>query len=130
MIKYLAFIILTFLSLISCQSEETEFEKEQRKYISELEWLLDADPNKDVELAISRGDFRFKGIYGYSLTVPHVKVRCLDLEAEVDAIKGTTDAVLGYEHAKLLAVAREYADFYNMRMRIYLEENRGFKCNS
>ena len=130
MIKHLLIIVLSFLLLASCQKQATEFDKEQKKYVDELGWLLNADPNKDVELAISKEDFRFKGIYGYSLSVPRVGIRCLDVDNEVDPIKGTTDAVLGYEHAKLIAVAKEYADFYNMRMRLYLEENRGFECNS
>lgn len=130
MTKTTVFISLLLLLLASCKNGDTEFKSEQRKYVGELKWLLNADPNKDVESAISRGDFRFKGIYGYSLSVPRVKIECLDIETEVDAIKGTTDAVLGYEHAKLIAVAREYGNFYNIRMRLYLEENHGFECGS
>ena len=70
------------------------------------------------------------GIYGYSLSVPRVSLECLNIDAQVNPIRGTTDAVLGYEHAKLMAVAREYAEHYNLRMRMYLEKNHEFECYS
>ena len=116
--------------MIACEVPKTEFESEQAKYVHELSWLLKADPDRDFEKAISNSDYRFKGIHGYSISVPRVKVSCLDLDSDVAPISGTTDAVLGYEHAKLIAIAREYANYYNLRMYEYRAKNFGFECNS
>jgi hypothetical protein len=106
----------------------TEFEKAQAPIIKEMKWLYTANPDKDFEKAVKIGDFRFIGIYGYRLAVPGVDIKCLDVRKDVNPIKGTTDAVLGYEHSKLIAIAGAYANYYNFRMRIYLEENNGFEC--
>ena len=84
----------------------------------------------EVLRAIEREDFRFKGLYGYSLEVPRVSVMCVDVDTDVDPIEGTSEFVLGYEHAKLLAIARAYASYSNLKMRQYLETHNGFECSS
>ena len=109
---------------------ETEFEKAQTPIIEKMELLYKANPDDDFEEAIKNSDYRFIGIYGIKLYVPGIEITCLDYEKDIKPIEGTTDAVLGYEHSKLIAIARAYAEYYNFKMRMYLKENNGFKCNS
>ena len=116
-------LLLLLPLLVACQA--SEFEIAQEKYINEMDWL---QPRDDVEKAIKNKDFRFMGIYGYSISVPDVKLKCLNLEKDINPIKGTTDAVIGYEHEKLIAIARVYARESNFRMKRYRETNQGFKC--
>jgi len=120
--------IALLLSLVACK-EKSDFEKEQDRYVEVMSWLNDADPRKDFERAIENNDFRFMGIYGYSLQVPTVKASCLDYDRDINPIEGTSDAIMGYKHAKMIAIARTYAEDYNSRMRYYLEQNTDFKCD-
>ena len=120
--------IASLILLTGCM--ETEFEKAQAPIIEKMEWLYKANPDKDFENAIKKSDYRFIGIYGYSLSVPGIEMKCLDYEKDINPIEGTSDAVLGYEHSKLIAIAKAYAEYYNLKMKIYLEENNRFKCNS
>ena len=121
-------ISCVIFSLFSCA--KTEYEKEQEKVTSQMEWLINADPDKDFENAIGKSDFRFIGLYGYALFTPGVNISCLNRDKDINPIKGTSDVILGYQHQKLIAIGNVYAEHYNFRMRIYLEEKGKFKCNS
>ena len=125
---YKTLVLILFLLVAGC--EQTDFEKAQENIIEEMGWLYKANPLDDYEEALKRKDFRFIGIYGYSIYVPGVSLKCLDYDKDINPIKGTSDAVIGYEHSKLIAIARTYAEFYNFRMKMYREENHGFECNS
>ena len=121
--------VVAMLVISSCARSLTGFEKEQQKYIKELVWVLDANPEADFQEAIAGEDYRFKGIYGYSITVPGLKLSCLDYVKDIEPLDGTTDAVLGYEHAKLIAVSRAYALFFNQSMLQYRVKEQGFSCD-
>ena len=69
-----------------------------------MEWLNNADPDKDLEKAIAKSDFRFIGLYGYALFTPGVNINCLNRDKDINPIKGTSDALLGYQHHKLIAI--------------------------
>ena len=121
-------IFFTIFLILGCT--KTPYETEQEKVTSQMEWLNNADPDKDFEKAIAKSDFRFIGLYGYALFTPGVNISCLNPDKDINPIKGTSDFVLGYQHHKLIAIGNVYAEHYNSRMRIYLEESGKFKCNS
>jgi hypothetical protein len=120
--------ILCLTALAGC--EKTEFEKAEDEAARPLKWLYDANPDNDFEAAVAKKDYRFIGLYGYSLYVPGVPIKCLDYKKDIKAIEGTSDAVMGYEHSKLIAIAQAYAEHYNFKMMLFREESQGFKCNS
>lgn len=93
-------------------------------------WLKTADPERDFAAAIEKKDYRFRGLYGYALVVPKVGLTCISLPTDVNPIEGTSDVVLGYEHAKLIAIAAAYAEDFNLRMRLFREKNLDFKCEA
>ena len=117
-------LVVAFLSLFlfSCNGSDNV------EVVDEMLWLNQADPMEDFENAIARSDFRFIGLYGVGAYVPVVNIQCLNPEKDINFIKGTSDALEGYEHAKLNAIAQVYADNYNIRMLIYLQEHKWFEC--
>ena len=121
-------ILISMLLISSCEKSDSETQLEKVQEV--MGWLYEANPEHDVQVAIENGDFRFMGVYGYSIVVPRIDTKCLDYEKDINPIKGTSDAIESYEHAKLNAIARVYAGEYNFRMRIYKEENTEFKCGS
>ena len=129
MFRLLSFCLIA-LFVIGC--EKSDFEVEAEKHIDALEWIVDADPEADFEEAIDKKDYRFKGVYGNKNLVPGVSMECLNVEKDVDYIKGTSEILWGYEHTKLNAIAYVYAQHYNSKMAIYLLENekyKKYKCN-
>ena len=127
MLKSTVIFCIVF-SIFGCT--KTEHEKDEEKIISKMEWLINANPDKDFEKAIEKSDFRFIGLYGYALFTPGVNINCLNRDKDINPIKGTSDNIMGYQHHKLIAVGNVYAEHYNTRMRIYLEQKGKFKCNS
>ena len=123
-------IIPLFILVLLSGCQDTDYDKEMKKIKNEMNWLNNANPANDVEKAISKKDFRFIGIYGAKLITPNIDINCLNREKDINPIKGTSDTVLGYEHAKLIAIAATYAEYYNFRMMMYLRENENFKCNT
>jgi len=121
-------LIGCLLLLPSCA--QSEYDVVESKIKTQMGWLYKANPDDDFQAAIRNKDYRFIGIYGYSLYVPGVDLKCISVEKDVNPIEGTSDAVLGYEHAKLIAIAGVYAEHYNFRMRTFREKNMGFKCDS
>jgi hypothetical protein len=102
----------------------------QAEVVGKLAWLNAADPERDFSKAIETKDYRFRGLYGYTLVVPSVNRSYISIETDVKPIEGTSDLVLGYEHAKLIAIALTYASDFNLRMRLFREQKLGFKCDS
>lgn len=121
-------LICCLLFLSGCN--QSPYNAMQNEIKAQMGWLYTANPDDDFDAAVRNKDFRFVGIYGYSLTVPRVTRKCISIEKDVKPIEGTTDAVLSYEHAKLIAIAGVYAEQYNLRMLMFREKNMGFKCDS
>jgi hypothetical protein len=116
------------LFLFGCSQTDDEILQGQ---ISEvMGWLYSAEPAQDYHSAISRKDYRFIGVNGYSSYVPGVNPTCILNDSDVRLIAGTSDAVLNYEHAKLIAIAQVYANEYNIHMLTYRKEHLGLKCDS
>ena len=126
-----ALLPLSILLITDCDFSQNE--PHLGETLKSLEWVDEADPVADSQNAIEREDFRFKGVYGYSLYVPGVPNDCI-LGSEgrnkiVAPIEGTSDAIPSYEYARLQAIATEYAEWYNMQILIYLIENEAWQCN-
>lgn len=121
-------IIFLIFNLLAC-SEQSELDKAASEDVKELQWILNASPEEDFYRAIDREDYRFLGIYGMNNPVPNISKKCINVETDVNYIKGTSEVLLGYEHSKLNSIAFLYAKHYNYLMLYYLKTNKGFRCD-
>ena len=103
--------VIVFLIICGCQGDFSGTTE------AETAWLYKADPLEELKEAIKLNDYRFIGIYRYSLTVPGVPLKCIDLETDVRPIKGTSDAFSSYEEEKFNAIATVYADYYSFQLK-------------
>ena len=71
-----------------------------------------ADPRSDLKRALARRDLRFKAFGGNGIQVPGSVDERYVVKYGVDYL-WYGDVVFGYEHGRLLAIARYYADTYN-----------------
>ena len=117
-------ILVSVVFVCSCGNGDKTTYSEQTKR------LLFADPEMDFRSAIEARDYRFMGVYGYSISSPGVSITCVDPGVDIKPIEGTSDATDNYEARLFNAVARVYAKEYNFKMKMYLRENRGFECSS
>ena len=88
--------------------------KQQQLIQKQTAWLRSADPSRDVEQAFVKRDFRFYGVYGYTLSTPGAgNVEDSPLaKLGVKAIQGTSDFIQpGVEELNKLAY--DYAHSYN-----------------
>jgi len=79
---------------------------------------MDLDhPEDDAAKNLARGDTRFLGIQGYSVTFPgtpdHPASYKLVQHLGFRVIAGTADKVSGDEHLRLIAIAVQYVGRYN-----------------
>jgi hypothetical protein len=81
--------------------------------VEQLRWLDRADPQRDVSVAIARGDMRFIGVYGVASEVPGVSDARLRSRYRVRFLAGTSDVRPTAESRRLNTLAREYARRYN-----------------
>ena len=123
--------LLLCILVVSCSFSGQE--KQLRNMLESMDWLYDADPTVDALEAISRNDLRFRGIYGAKLYIPRVPNECFsgweETKKTVIPIEGTSNTVWGYEHARLIAIAREYAKWYNFQILVHLRENGLWDCD-
>ncbi len=80
--------------------------------VRSLRWLDTADPQSDLSSALARGDRRFIGVGGYTVVTPGVE-HSLASRYGIRYLAGTTDSILGSEHARLQHLAMSYAERYN-----------------
>lgn len=114
---------MLLLTVYGCQNSDSNATS------VDVNWLYNADPLDDFNEAVKINDYRFIGVYGYSLNVPGVKLKCLDAERDVKPIEGTSDSSSSYEEEKFNAVAKVYADYYNFQLKKYLEGKNLFSCD-
>jgi outer membrane lipoprotein LolB len=84
------------------------------------------NPKKDLDDNLRLGDVRFKSVCGYVCTSPGVGDEYY-YHANyygTDVIEGTSDAIEGDEHLKLIEKATQYAEEYNRLLIINLNEHR------
>lgn len=112
--------IVAVLLLVGCAAK-SEIE-------GELAWLLHAEPEKDAELAIRKGDIRFIGVVGMFFSVPFFEETCVTNE-KVRFIQ-ISDLIESYEQRKLQAIAPIYAEAYNFRMLQHWKSLGKKQCDS
>jgi len=118
-------IVITFLIFIfGCSS------KTASPYRDALNQLISMEPEIEVKASINKNDFRFIGIYGYSLYAPNVERKCVKIKYDIKPIKGTTDATDNYEQRLFNSVAHAYASEYNSILKHYLIEAGQYGCQS
>lgn len=120
--RYITIIFLFFL--LGCSGKQVS------PYHDALSNLLSIEPETEVQVSISKNDFRFVGIYGYSLYAPNVERKCMKIEYELKPIEGTTDATENYEQRLFNSVALTYASEYKLILRRYLIESGQYGCPS
>ena len=84
--------------------------------LAEIQLLDRASPERALNAALLRGDKRFLGIGGFSLTAPGIGDGFDDevyFKYGVRQIEGTGDAGVDSKTEKLISQAREYATTYN-----------------
>jgi hypothetical protein len=89
---------------------------------TELRRIATADPLFDLREAIKRDDYRFIGIYGYTLFAPGIN-RNLP-RGMVKPIEGTTDAISSKEQETLQRKATAYATAYNLALVQFQKTNK------
>lgn len=95
----------------------------------DLNYLYYANPVDDVKEAISKKDYRFYGISGMSLRVPHIPRECINIDTDVKIMPGNAEVTLSYEEKKFNALAQVYVDNYNFYMMLYLKDKGLYKCS-
>jgi len=111
---------LIIVAISGCQGtgqiDPTSLSAQERAAISSLSWLRDADASRDAKQAIARGDKRLLAMASRSPSLPGVPAEQTSKAKAVCGIhyvKGSTDAVMGETHLRLLQAARDYARQYN-----------------
>jgi hypothetical protein len=102
--------LLVFGTVSACSTERDSAS------VAQLRWLEHADPIVDAQKALVSNDHRLVGVYGYVLSIPGVQTsQWLTYQQRygVRPIEGTSDALEGEEHERLVRMAREYAERYN-----------------
>ena len=110
--KYILLPGLFFLILNACASSSMAIDP----YVQKLQWLDAADPQKDAQQAIKKGDLRLLGLATKALHIPGVKKEDsyqYEKECGVQLIDGISDVVRSDEHLRLMQKARSYALRYN-----------------
>lgn len=106
----LAIIMITGLG--SCTTGSTELPEEVQK----LQWLEQADAEKQAEAALKQGDFRLMAMSQRGIVIPGVDRALADkyeLKCGINLIDGISDAVRGEQHLELINKAHDYARQYN-----------------
>jgi hypothetical protein len=130
---YCLAFVLTEAPLIASYAfvQGREAEKADDGMAAALRRLESSDPGADVTAAIGRGDLRFIGIAGYTVTVPgvlNVTGQPSDKDNErlvarqgVRVLEGTSDdkAALAFQLAAI-----RYAERYNTLLLQHLKQNR------
>jgi hypothetical protein len=87
--------------------------------VKKLRWLHQANPTADADTAIARRDYRLRGVYGLTLSIPGTEPSMkfeLEKRYGVNPIEGTSDNRVNQEHSRLIELAHSYASTYNRRI--------------
>ena len=108
-------LLLTVVLMSACRTSRPAAAERRPVTYRGLEWLTDADPARDLEVAWDRGDRRFIGVYGYAAYIPGVPESASRrlTEQGVRYLEGTSDAIESRAHGHAVARATEYARRYN-----------------
>jgi hypothetical protein len=87
--------------------------------------LLSKEPVSSAKLAIVRGDLKFLGVAGYSISVPEVdSPKCTAVRSRVRVIEGTSDTPCGAEGVRFQKEAMKFAQNYNAVIRAHLDKQQ------
>ena len=116
--KILILVILT-LNLTACVTNSSTEQPRETKAIEALAWLERANPEADVEQALSRHDKRLWVFARRGARIPGVDSEQESFyrgECGVKQLPGSGDVVYGDRHLKLLQQLQRYAETYNRLM--------------
>ncbi len=120
-----AWLILAVLCVAGCSLGQQS--KEQREVKAQLIKYKKANPAADLQQAWAKGDLRFVGVHGYSLSTPGVN-RGEDGGfihlVGINPIEGTTDFIRFSAQEELNEVADSYANRYNSMLFQKLKTSR------
>jgi len=92
----------------------------------DLAYVEFADPVEDVNRAVAAGDFRFVAIDGLGRFVPFIDDNYPEMSSalgdDLKVVRGTSDFNQSYWEEKVNAIARVYAENYNLILFERLEE--------
>ena len=108
-------LILSLLALTGQSFGQLLTRQEQRQIAAQLAKYKNADVATDLQRAWSKGDLRFIGIYGISLSTPGVPDADQGFVhlVGVRPIEGTSDAISSSAQMELNDVGSRYATKYN-----------------
>jgi hypothetical protein len=104
-----------------------------RRVLAELRQRADSiehlDVNRELALALARGDRRFIGVRGYVIIAPGVALGdpFYPKQDQMRAVEGTSDHIWAPEVARLNRVASEYASRYNRLLLSRLKSGAGLR---
>lgn len=110
--KYLLLSTTLFLLMGGCSTSSKALDP----FVQKLQWLDAADPQKDAQQAIKKGDLRLLGLATRTVNIPGVKKDesyKYEKKCGVQLIDGISDVVRSDEHLRLMQKARSYALKYN-----------------
>jgi hypothetical protein len=91
-------------------------------------WIYAADPDADAAEAIKNQDYRFVGVNSHNVIIPGFDIDCEISHESIRIIEGTSHFYPSYSIAKFNAIARIYAEYYNVRMKVHFEEQDRVIC--
>lgn len=103
----------------TAMAEDTRLSEEQNKVIHSLSWVHNASVKRDLENAVSNGDFRVFVLATRGLSVPGI-----DVNERADLVQlcgqkylpGVGDIIINEQHKSLYQKALKYAESYNQQM--------------
>jgi outer membrane lipoprotein LolB len=105
---------LTSIFLMACTKVDKQVPMQNSNY-TVLRGLKIENAVTDAEASMRSNDFRLLAIRGYTLDVPGTSEDIQSIKATygIREIEGTSDAIDGSEHERLIENARRYAMVYN-----------------
>ena len=121
--KNILLILLSFIILLP-NSNIYAGDNIEKLLKHELEALDLKNPQKDLAKRMKHNDFRFIGLYGYTIYFPGVDQNdsYLTNKYGVLPIKGTSDCIMSQRHLKLIQQAQHYAKIYNTTLFSYIKD--------
>lgn len=122
-------LILAVLASQACAYDKAA-SADAKTQTQELRWLHSTKPQVELNNAIQKQDFRFRSFNGVGSIVPGIYITCLDRDAQIHPIKGTSDTHESREHEKLNKLAIKHAKSYNTKLLKHIIETQDFGCDN
>jgi hypothetical protein len=111
------------MALTGCQEQDqidpARLTPQEQEAVQALSWLQQADAQEDAARARQQGDTRLYALATRAPNLPGVPIETAEqakAACGTRPLPGSTDAVQGEVHLKLLRQARDYAAAYNRLM--------------